>query len=718
MPFPAPFSPLAWGSRGRTEFRNEVAETVMTPFEKLQDIAYNLRWDWHEGPRDLFHELDPVLWEQVRHNPVALLRRLDRARVDAIPGLEDRAEKLWQDLRAYLAAEDTWFTRNAPSGEADEPADRPLVAYFCAEYGLTECLRIYSGGLGVLAGDHLKSASDLGVPLVGVGLLYREGYFEQTLDPAGKQREAYPAADFQDLPLRSITGSGGQLLRVAIPFPGRTVMLRVWRADVGRVPLFLLDADLPENTIEDRALTSRLYGGAQEMRISQEILLGIGGYRALHAMGIAPRSFHMNEGHSAFLGLELLRNRIQDEGLRFEEAVETVRRQMVFTTHTPVPAGHDRFPAELLEEYFDVTAGGLGLDMDEFMSLGRIDPAAPDEPFTMTVLAIRLASQVNGVSELHGRVTREMWRNLWPDRVVEEVPVDHVTNGVHLPTWVHPQVARAFQVDPGELGLDSRLPHPDPARLWTIRNERRHRLLAYVRERVGARLDPHALTIAFARRFATYKRATLLLGDLDRLERLLRSEDHPVQVLFAGKAHPKDEGGQALIRRIVEISHDERFHDRIVFIPGYGIDVARELVQGADVWLNNPRRPMEASGTSGMKAAANGVLNLSVLDGWWDEAYSSAVEKAATIGWAIGEGVDADSAAAADRHDEAALFRLLEDEVVPLFYDRDPQGNPRQWAERVAASIQEVAPFFNTHRMLRQYVDRYHRATTQIAFPA
>jgi glycogen phosphorylase len=684
---------------------------VLTPFDKLQDIAYNLRWDWHPGPRELFRELDAPLWEQVRHNPVALLRRLDRSRIDGVDAMSDRVDALWQNLRDYLAAEDTWYAASSP-GEAREPADRPLVAYFSAEYGLTECLRIYSGGLGVLAGDHLKSASDLGVPLVGVGLLYREGYFDQLVDPAGRQREAYPAADFEDLPLRAINGAGGQLLRLPIPLPGRTVMLRLWRADVGRVPLFLLDADLPENAVDDRALTSRLYGGAQEMRISQEILLGIGGYRALRAMGIEPRSFHMNEGHAAFLGLELLRHRIEEERLGLDEAIEAVRRQVVFTTHTPVPAGHDRFPAELVARYFDVTAGGLGIDLDTFMRLGRVDPTAPDEPFTMTVLAIRLASQVNGVSELHGQVTREMWRELWPERTVDDVPIEHVTNGVHLPTWVHPEIADACRMDPGQLGLDGRVPDPDPAVLWRTRNERRHRLLAYVRDRVGARLDPDALTIAFARRFATYKRATLLLGDLERLERLLCDRERPVQVLFAGKAHPKDEGGKALIRRIVEISHDERFHDRIVFLPGYGIDVARELVQGADVWLNNPRRPMEASGTSGMKAAANGVLNVSILDGWWDEAYRSAAAKGVDIGWAIGDGTSPEAIAAADHQDEAALLRVLEDQVVPLFYDRDPDGVPRQWVERVAASIREVAPFFTTHRMVRQYVQRYQKAAT------
>jgi glycogen phosphorylase len=677
---------------------------TMTAFERLLDLAYNLRWDWWPEARDLFQELDPELWEAVQRNPVALLRRLDRTALARDAALAGRVEDLWQDLQAYLGARDTWF------GPDDPAADRPLVAYLSAEYGLTECLRTYSGGLGVLAGDHLKSASDLGVPLIALGLLYREGYFTQTVDPMGRQREAYPAADFEDLPLRPVLGAGGEMVRVTVPFPARPVVVRVWRADVGRVPLLLLDADLQENATEDRALTSRLYGGAQDMRISQEILLGIGGYRVLKRLGIAPRTFHMNEGHSAFLGLELLRERVEQEGESLEQAVEAVRRRIVFTTHTPVPAGHDRFTADLMSRHFAGTARAMGLDMDRFMALGRVDPTEPAEPFTMTVLAMRLAEQVNGVSALHGRVTREMWQALWPDAAVDDVPIDHVTNGVHLDSWVHRDVAAEYGPPPGTLGLDDRVPDPDPIRLWAIRTARRHHLVDYIRDRVGARLDPDALTIAFARRFATYKRATLLLGDLERLEQLLCDEDRPVQVIFAGKAHPKDDGGKALIRRIVEVSHDERFHDRVVFVPGYGIDAARELVQGADVWLNNPRRPMEASGTSGMKAAANGVLNVSILDGWWDEAHRMAAAKGEEIGWAIGTGAEPDTPDAADRDDEALLFRVLEQEVVPLFYDRDPEGIPLAWARRAAASIRVVAPFFTTHRMVRQYTDRYRRA--------
>jgi glycogen phosphorylase len=680
----------------------------MTVLEKLNDLAYNLRWDWTPEARALFRDLDPGLWDQVHHNPVALLRRISRARLREVSGLEARVDALLDDLKAYLGGEGAWFQ------EADEPTDRPLTAYFSAEYGLTECLRIYSGGLGVLAGDHLKSASDLGLPLVAVGLLYREGYFHQTVDVGGRQHEQYPAADFEDLPLRAVTGAEGELLRVPVPFPGRDVLARVWRADVGRVPLFLLDTDLPENTLEDRALTSRLYGGAQEMRISQEMLLGMGGYRALRAMGIRPRSFHMNEGHSAFLGLELVRERMEEDDAGLEEAVAAVRRNVVFTTHTPVPAGHDRFPRELMAHCLGDTADALGLDFTEFLALGRVKPDDDEEPFTMTVLALRLAEQTNGVSALHGIVTREMWADLWPGQAPEDVPIGHITNGVHMPTWVHPEVAALYGVPVAELGLDDRHPEPDPERLWSIRTDRRRQLVDYIRARSGARFDPDALTIAFARRFATYKRATLLLSDLDRLERLLHDPDRPVQVVFAGKAHPRDEGGKALIRRIIQISHDERFHDRIVFLPGYGIDAGKELVQGADVWLNNPRRPMEASGTSGMKAAANGVVNVSVRDGWWDEAYPMARSKGESIGWSIGSPSDDLTPKELDARDQEALFRVLTTEVIPLFYERDEAGIPRGWLEVATASIREVAPSFSSHRMVKDYVERYRRAASGV----
>ncbi len=668
--------------------------------DALHDLAYNLRWAWHNPTRDFFRDLDPELWEAVDHNPVALLRRIDTGRLED-PDVARRARDLWNDLTAYREADDVWYT-----GERD---GRPLVAYFSAEFGITECLRIYSGGLGVLAGDHLKSASDLGIPLLAVGLLYREGYFRQELDGDGRQTETFPAADFDDLPLRPVTRDDGLPLVIKLPFPGRRVAARVWRADVGRVPLFLLDADIPENTAADRQLTARLYGGDQEMRIGQEILLGMGGYRALRAMGLDPETYHMNEGHSAFLALDLVQDLMHAHDLDFEAASSRARERAVFTTHTPVPAGHDRFSRALMARYLTETAHALDLSLDELMELGR---ETPDEgPFTMTVLALRLSRATNGVSALHGAVSRDMWHDLWPDRSVDEVPIDHITNGIHVPTWVHPDVSAGFGVDVDRIGLEGEpAPDPDPAGLWAAHQERRRALVAYVARTTGVELDPHTLTVAFARRFATYKRATLLFGDLDHLDRIVNHPDHPVQLVFAGKAHPKDEGGKALIARIGEVSREDRFRGKVVFVPGYGMDVARELVQGADVWLNNPRRPMEASGTSGMKAAMNGVLNLSILDGWWDEAFRDRDEGAPAPGWAIGESGPAArkrAAAAADRADRLALYQALEEDVAPLFYARDDAGMPGEWVARMRESIRQVAPFFNTHRMLREYTERY-----------
>ncbi len=677
----------------------------MTLFERLQDLAYNLRWDWHRPTRRLFCELDPELWERTSHNPVALLRRLDPAAPPPVDRLEERVDDLWRDLHDYLGARDTWY------GPPEEPMDRPLVAYFSAEYGLTECLRIYSGGLGILAGDHLKAASDLGLPLVAVGLLYREGYFTQHVDAGGRQHETFPAADFDDLPLHPVHRRDGSRMRITVPFPGRPLTAAVWRADVGRVALYLLDTDLPENAPADRGITSRLYGGDQELRIAQEIMLGIGGYRALSAMRVKPRSFHMNEGHSAFLAIELVRDLMMAEGLGFAAAVETARERNIFTTHTPVPAGHDRFAPALMEQHFGAIAAAMGISVTDLLGLGRVDPGDEAEPFTMTVLALRLAAQANGVSAVHGQVSREMWRPLWPDRGVDRVPIGHITNGVHLPSWVHPDIAATWgNVAPAQLGVDERAPSLDPATLWAAHQQRRHRLVHYVRERTGVELSPEALTIGFARRFATYKRATLLFQDPDRLARLLSDPERPVQLIFGGKAHPKDQGGKALIRRILEASQEERFRNRIVFLPGYGIDLARVLVQGADVWLNNPRRPLEASGTSGMKAAANGVLNVSILDGWWDEAWSASEGQDTRPGWAIASDDAAGSPEAVDELDYQALFALLEEEVVPAFYHRDESGAPAEWTARMVASVATIAPVFNTNRMVRQYAERYRQA--------
>ncbi|HUG40933.1 MAG TPA: alpha-glucan family phosphorylase [Longimicrobiales bacterium] len=677
----------------------------MTVQEQLEDLARNLRWAWHTPTRNLFRDLDPALWDRLGHNPVALLRRLDTARLED-PDVARRAAALLTDLRTHLTAGDRWYDGNGPT-------DRPLTAYFSAEFGITECLRIYAGGLGVLAGDHLKSATDLGVPLVAMGILYREGYFQQVLGSGGKQTERFEPADFDDLPLREVEGPEGVPLRVAAPFPGRHVLLRVWRADVGRVPLFLLDADLPENRAEDRALTARLYGGDEETRLSQELILGIGGYRALREMGIRPRSYHMNEGHSAFLGLDLVWDLMENESLELDAAIEAARHRCVFTTHTPVPAGHDRFAPDLMELYFTGVSRSMGIPLDTLLGLGRQDPDDEDEPFNMTVLALRLAEQVNGVSRLHGAVSREMWQPLWLDHEMDDVPIDFITNGVHLPSWVGERVGALYGVEPVDVGVDPRAPAPEPEALWRVHEELRGDLVERIRERTGVRLAPDVLTIAFARRFATYKRATLILGDVERLEALLNDRDRPVQLVFSGKAHPRDQGGKALIRQIAELSGTPAFRDRVVFVPGYDIDLARRLVQGADVWLNNPRRPLEASGTSGMKAAANGVLNVSILDGWWDEAWELAEAAGAAIGWAVGHGREALEEEEGDRADHRDLFRILEDHVVPAFYERDAAGLPRRWMAMMADAIRVVAPFFNTNRMVREYVERYMAAADQ-----
>jgi glycogen phosphorylase len=697
-----------WALPKRISMRRERdIPSTMTSYAQLQDLAYNLRWAWHVPTRSLFRSLDPELWERVQHNPVALLRRLDPEEINARAELSESVASLHADLDRYRQDRDTWF-RN---GGDDE---RPLVAYFSAEFGIAASLRIYSGGLGVLAGDHLKSASDLGVPLVGVGLLYREGYFRQGVDGSGRQVEDFPAADFDDLQARPVTRDDGSPFRITVPFPGRQVQARVWQVEVGRIRLYLLDSDIGENGAEDRGITSRLYGGGPELRIAQELLLGIGGYRALDELGLRPRSYHMNEGHSAFLGLELIRDLMQSQGLTLDEAKTEARSRCVFTTHTPVPAGHDRFQRRLVADSLTPTAHALGLDIDELMDLGREDPGT-DHPFTMTVLALRLSGRTNGVSALHGAVSRDMWQHLWTDRTTDEVPIDHITNGVHAPSWVHPAIAATYGVDLSELGVVERRPDPEPRELWRIHEERRADLVQYVRRAVGATLDPKALTIAFARRFATYKRATLLLGDLDRLARLLGNTDRPVQLIFAGKAHPRDEGGKALIQRIGEVSRDPRFRERIVFLPGYGIDMARHLVQGADVWLNNPRRPMEASGTSGMKAAMNGVLNVSILDGWWDEAWQHRDRDAPAPGWAVGEGREERTEHTADQVDAETLLRILEEEVAPLFYDRDADQVPTGWVARMRESVRQLAPVYNTHRMVADYVERYMEAAGRLA---
>jgi starch phosphorylase len=715
-----------------------VVPALPPALEPLRELAANLWWCWNHPAIELFRRLDQVLWERTGHNPVRLLGTIDQRRLEeaaADPGFHALLNQVAGDLRSYLTSDETWFART------HGPVDRPLVAYFSAEFGLTECLSIFAGGLGLLAGDHLKSASDLGVPLVGVGLLYQEGYFRQYLNDAGWQQEAYVDNDFHTLPLSPVFDSDGQPLNVSLPFPDREVKLLVWRAQVGRVPLYLLDSNTPQNQPADRAITNQLYGGNLETRIQQELLLGIGGFHALEQLGVRPVIYHMNEGHSAFLGLARIRHLVESRGLPFGAARELAGAGLVFTTHTPVAAGHDYFPPELMDRYLPGYARATGVSRQRGLGMGRLDGGNPSEPFGMTTFALRLAAHSTAVSKLHGQVSRRMWRVLWPEVPEDEVPIAHVTNGVHLRTWISREMDRLYD---RYLGRDwwERPTNPLAWRagvasipeeeLWRTHELRRGRLVAFTRRRLyqqlrqrsrprseldvaGEVLDLDAMTIGFARRFATYKRATLLLRDPARLTRLLTDPARPVQILFAGKAHPRDEPGKALIQQVVQLAQEPNLRRRIVFLEDYDTAIARTLVRGCDVWLNTPRRPLEASGTSGMKAAVNGVLNLSTLDGWWDEAWAERDQADTPIGWAIGRGEAYADPDEQDRIEASALYDLLERDVVPTFYDRAVDGLPRNWIARMRASIGYLVPLISSDRMVREYVERcYLPAAAQV----
>jgi glycogen phosphorylase len=693
----------------------------------LQALALNLHWSWCAPTRALFARIDADLWDATAHNPVRLLAEVGRDRLEELardPSFVGAVAETAADLERYLADGDTWYGRRHGSADAE------LVAYFSAEFGITECLRIFAGGLGVLAGDHLKSASDLGVPLVGVGLFYSEGYFTQAIDAQGDQQDSYTAVDPRLLPLRPVLGSDGAPLLVSCPLADREAHARIWRADVGRVPLYLLDTNVPENRPEDRLITDRLYAGDNEHRLQQEIVLGIGGMRALRAIGSEPAVIHLNEGHAAFAACERARGKL-NEGETFRDASARLAGGVVFTTHTPVAAGHDYFPQDVLERYI----GGYVWEMQEpwerFAALGH---TTHDPRFCMTALAIRLSTIRNGVSRLHGEVSRTMWHQIWPELHEQDVPIGHVTNGVHLPTWVGEDIARLYEDRIGaqwQNGCDElhwhRAAHIPLNELARARTAQRSRMIDHVRRHLAREakrrgedavwtataLNPAALTIVFARRFATYKRATLLLHQPERLEKLLRDERRPVQFVFAGKAHPKDVPGQALLKEIAQFARRPEFRDRFILLEGYDVDLARHLVQGADVWLNVPLRPYEASGTSGMKAAANGALNLSIPDGWWAEAWEDHNRLPEPVGWSIEAGtradtIDLDGPEAGrrerDRSDAAALYALLENEVIPLFHSR-ADGVGREWAERMRAAIRQLGGYFNTHRMVREYVE-------------
>jgi starch phosphorylase len=686
------------------------------PLAPLETLALNLRWSWDQETRDLFRWVDPDLWEATRRDPVAVIVAVDPRRLQALTedaGFMRFLSDTANELSRYLT-NDRWFQLKGTS-------PLQLVGYFSPEFGISEALPQYSGGLGVLAGDHLKASSDLGVPLVGVGLFYRHGYFRQSLSHDGWQQERYPDLDPYAMALTLCDG-----VRVSVDLAGRALHAQVWRADVGRTPLYLLDADIDDNEPEMREVTDRLYGGDVEHRLQQEILLGMGGVRMLDALGLDVQVFHTNEGHAGFLGLERMHRLITKEGLAFAEAVEAVRASSLFTTHTPVPAGIDRFPKPLMEQYFSTWAKDCGISIDELLAIGHRSDEA-DDRFNMAVMGLRLAARSNAVAKLHGEVSRHMFAGLWPDVPVAETPITSVTNGVHAPTWTAPEFADVFTryVSPGWTealaGEWERINDVSDDELWRAREHRRSRLVLHVRDRLRTAgmarglsasdvewcdnvLDPKVLTIGFARRFATYKRATLLLSQPGRLRNLLLSSD-PVQFVFAGKAHPADDLGKALIRDLIHFASDPSVRHRFVFVDDYDIALARYMYQGCDVWLNNPRRPQEACGTSGMKAAMNGALNCSILDGWWDESFDG------TNGWAI---TSAESEADVIRRDEVeanSLFELLEHQIVPLYYQRTEGPTPRGWVRRMKASLRTLCPQVTAARMVRDYVTQLYEPT-------
>ncbi len=703
----------------------QVFPDVPEKLQPLLELAKNLWWVWQPDASELFRRLDRKLWSRVYHNPIKLLGAISQDQLKAAAvdeGYLAHLSRVHQQFKQHQN-EVGWF--NAAHAE-----DKQLrVAYFSAEFGLHESLPIYSGGLGVLAGDHLKSASELGLPLTGVGLLYRNGYFEQYLTADGWQQERYPELDFYQLAIEPQKHTDGSDVLVKVDMPDTAVFVRVWKAHVGRIPLVLLDTNVPENSPADREITARLYGGGSEMRIRQEIVLGIGGVRALEAVGQDINIFHMNEGHSAFLALERIRRAIEAHNITFDEARQQVMASNVFTTHTPVPAGIDMFPPELIVKYFKSFYPTLKLDEEGFLSLGREDVSNKKQGFSMAVLALRLADTYNGVSKLHGEVSRRMWHNIWPSVPVPEVPITSVTNGIHARTWLSPEIIFVLDRYLGERWKNNPADHsvwgdvnqiPDEE-LWRAHERCREKFVVWARHslheqltRRGATyeaaavadtvLDPEALTIGFARRFATYKRGSLLLRDLDRLKRLLDDTKRPIQFVFAGKAHPADHEGKELIKSLVNFGRDPQYRRKFVFLENYDMNVARYLVQGVDVWLNNPRRPYEASGTSGMKAAVNGILNCSILDGWWVEGY--ALDPA--TGWAIGSGESYPDAEYQDHIESQALYDLLEKQIVPTFYDRGVDQVPHEWVRRMKAAMRVLAPVFNTNRMVREYAERLY----------
>ena len=704
-----------------------VVPRLPSQLKELWDLAYNFLFVWNSDIASIFSSIDQVLWRDCQQNPVKFLNSLPQQQLEELANDDFFVQRLKEAARVqrnYLAREGCSYKfEGAKKGE-------PVVAYFSFEYGIGLSLPIYSGGLGILAGDHLKSASDLNIPLVGIGLCYQHGYFRQYMTQDGWQQERYPSHDFEEMSIKAAKDKNGKDVKFSIDLKGEPLIVKVWFVEVGRVTLYLLDTNIPENPTSFRNITARLYGGDLEMRLWQEILLGIGGVKALAALGLEPSVIHMNEGHSAFAGLERIRIFMTEHGLSFEAAMEMVASSSIFTTHTPVPAGNDRFPADLMRPYFEPYAQTMGLAYKVFLSLGREDPRDDTEQFCMTVLALKLSRFNNGVSKLHGHVSRNMWKKVWQQYPEEDVPIGAITNGVHMPTWVATDISLLFdrylgpnwREDPDCSRVWNQTDNIPDAELWRTHERLRERLVDFVRKRlrrqlmnIGARrkeieladevLDPRALTIGFARRFATYKRAGLLFKDKERLLKILSASKHPVQFIFAGKAHPQDNEGKKLIQDLIQFCRREECRMSLVFLEDYDMKIANYMVQGCDVWLNTPRRPLEACGTSGMKAMANGVLQFSTPDGWWDEAYLSDN----SLGWAIGRGEDYNDHEYQDFVESQTLYKVLENDIIPEFYDRGHGSLPRSWIAKVKKALRILGPEFNANRMVEDYTEKAYQ---------
>ncbi len=698
-----------------------VVPTLPETLRPILDLAYNVWFSWNQQGLRLFRHMDRDLWEKTGHNPVDMLSSISQGRIMDL--MEDDGF-LSQMKRTADAFEDYMSEKGVYSFLLSQPIDF-TIAYFSMEFGLTESIPIYSGGLGILAGDHLKSSSDLRLPLCGVGLLYRHGYFTQYLSWDGWQQEESTNNDFYHMALILETGKDGKPVKISVDLGGRTCFAQIWRCQVGRIPLYLLDTNLEENHPDDRNITGGLYAGNMEDRLRQEIILGVGGMRALQALEIDPMVYHMNEGHSFLVGLERIGMLMRDHRLDFATAREVVRASLVFTTHTPVPAGNDVFEISLMEKYLKGYVESLGIGWRDFLALGRKNPFDDKENFGATVFALKNSAYRNGVSKLHGKVSRDMWKEIWSNVGAEDIPISSITNGIHIPSWISAEMADLFErylgpkwkEDPDNQKVWERIDDIPDAELWSTHQRRRERLVAFSRKRLARQIEarggkpddirrametlhPDALTIGFAKRFAAYKRGLLLFHDIERLKKIISNKDLPVQIIISGKAHPRDHEGKAIIQRITHIAREEPFRSRVVFIEDYNMNIARYLVEGVDIWLNNPRRPLEACGTSGMKATANGALNLSVQDGWWVEGY------APDLGWSIGNGEVYEDHQYQDEVESKAIYDLLEQEIIPLFYDRGLDGLPRGWIAMMKRSMRTLCPQFNSNRMVEEYTDR------------